>query len=84
MRRVLFVDNDPGAARELQKALEPMCPEWEMEVVESGEEVLDIMSRNPFDVVVPDISIQGMDGSSYLTLSVNAIPKRSHHPFRAF
>ena len=75
MRRVLFVDNDPGAARELQKALEPMCPEWEMEVVESGEEVLDIMSRNPFDVVVPDISIQGMDGIELLDIVGERYPE---------
>ena len=75
MRRVLFVDNDPGAARELQKALEPICPEWEMEVVESGEEVLDIMSRNPFDVVVPDISIQGMDGIELLGIVSERYPE---------
>ncbi len=75
MRRVLFVDNDPGAARKLQKTLEPMCPEWEMEVAVSGEEVLDVMSRTHFDVVVPDIRIQGMDGIELLDIVSERYPE---------
>ncbi len=75
MRRVLFVDSDPGAARKLQKTLEPMCPEWEIEVAENGEEVLDIMSRNPFDVVVPDIRIQEMDGIELLGIVSERYPE---------
>lgn len=75
MRRVLFVDSDQGAARKLQKMLEPMCPEWEMEVAVSGEEVLNIMSRSHFDVVVPDISIQGMDGIELLGIVSERYPE---------
>ena len=75
MRRVLFVDSDPGAARDLQKTLEPMCPEWEMEVAVSGEEVLDIMSKSHFDVVVPDIRIQGMNGIELLGIVSERYPE---------
>lgn len=75
MRRVLFVDSDPGAARKLQKTLEPMCPEWEMEVAMSGEEVLNIMSRSAFDVVVPDIRIEGMDGLELLGIVSERYPE---------
>ena len=75
MRRVLFVDSDQSAARELQKTLEPMCPEWEMKVVATGDEVLDIMSRTAFDVVVPDISIQGMDGIELLGIVSERYPE---------
>ncbi len=75
MRRVLFVDSDPGAARKLQKTLEPMCPEWEIGVAESGEEVLDMMSREPFDVVVPDIRMQGMDGIELLGIVSERYPE---------
>ncbi|MFV1975442.1 MAG: HDOD domain-containing protein [Candidatus Scalindua sp.] len=75
MRRVLFVDSDPGAARNLQKTLEPMCPEWEMEVAVSGEEVLNVMSRSHFDVVVPDIHIEGMDGLELLGIVSERYPE---------
>ncbi len=75
MRRVLFVDSDPDAVRKLQETLEPMCPEWEMEVAASGDEVLDIMSRDSFDVVVPDISIQGMDGIELLGIVGERYPE---------
>ncbi len=75
MRRVLFVDSDPDEARKLQKELEPMCPEWEMEVVVSGEEALDVMSRSAFDVIVPDIRIQGIDGIKLLDIVSERYPK---------
>ena len=75
MRRVLFVDSDPSTARNLQKTLEPMCPEWEMEVAVSGEEVLDIMSRSHYDVVVPDIHMEGMDGLELLGIVGERYPE---------
>ena len=75
MRRVLFVDSDPGAARNLQKTLEPMCPEWEMDVAVSGEEVLNIMSRSHYDVVVPDIHIDGIDGLELLGIVSDRYPE---------
>ncbi len=75
MRRVLFVDSDRGAARKLQKTLEPICPGWDMEVAVSGEEVLDIMSKTPFDVVVPDIRIQGINGIELLGIVGERYPE---------
>lgn len=66
MRKILFVDNDPVTVRELIKMLSPLCPEWEMEIAVSGEEALNFMSKSPFDVVVSDIRIQGMDGIELL------------------
>ncbi len=75
MRRVLFVDSDRDAARKLQKTLEPICPEWDMEIAMSGEEVLDIMSKTPFDVIVPDIRIQGINGIELLGIVGDLYPE---------
>ncbi len=61
MRRILFVDREPGADQELTKTLRSMCPEWEMEVAVSGEEALDIMYKSPIDVIVSDIRMHGVD-----------------------
>jgi len=62
----MFVDNDPDAAQEFKKTLRSMCREWEMENVVSGNEALNFMSKSPFDAVVSDIVIQGMDGVELL------------------
>ncbi|GAX59211.1 signal transduction protein [Candidatus Scalindua japonica] len=62
MRNIIFVDNDSVATRKLKKLLGTMCPEWEIEVTRSGKEALDLMSRSPFDVIVSDLRIQGMNG----------------------
>ncbi|MCP4253206.1 MAG: HDOD domain-containing protein [Candidatus Scalindua sp.] len=75
MRRVLFVDSDPGEARKLKKTLTLICPEWEIEFAMSGEEVLDIMSKSPFDVVVPDIRIQGINGIELLDIVGERYPE---------
>ncbi len=69
------MDSDPSEARKLQKTLEPMCPEWEMEVAVSGEDVLDIMSKSSFDVVVPDVRIQGINGIELLDIVCERYPE---------
>jgi len=61
MRKILFVNNDPVATQKLKKMLSTMCPDWEIEVAVSGAEVLNLMSKSPFDVLVSDLRIQGMD-----------------------
>lgn len=66
MRRILFVDNDPDTVRGLKEVIEPLRSEWEMEVAVSGEGALGLMSKSPFDAVVSDIRIQGMDGVALL------------------
>ena len=43
-----------------------MCPEWEMEVAVGGEEALNIMYKSPFDVIVSDIRVQGIDSIELL------------------
>ncbi len=66
MRKILFVDNDPNATQKSRKMLKAMCPDWEIETSVSGEEALDLMAKSPFDVIVSDIRIQGMDGIELL------------------
>ncbi|MHC4454908.1 MAG: response regulator, partial [Planctomycetota bacterium] len=66
MRRILFVDNDPGEDQKLAKTLRSMCPEWEMEVAVNGEEALNIMYKHPFDVIVSDIRVNGIDSIELL------------------
>ncbi|MHC4269524.1 MAG: HDOD domain-containing protein [Planctomycetota bacterium] len=66
MRRILFVDNDPNTTQKLSKMLKAMCPDWSIETTVSGDEALDLTAKSPFDVIVSDIHIQGMDGIELL------------------
>lgn len=67
MSRILFVDDDPNVLQGLQRMLRDMRAQWEMEFAPGGEEALAVLARAPFDVVVTDMRMPGMDGAQLLT-----------------
>ena len=72
MKRILFVDDEPKILQGLQRMLRSMRHEWEMEFATSGQEALEILANAPFDVVVTDMRMPGMDGAQLL----NEVMKR--------
>lgn len=66
MKRLLFVDDEDNVLNGLQRMLRPMRHEWEMQFVASGEEALRTLAHAPFDVVVSDMRMPGMDGATLL------------------
>jgi len=64
--RIAFVDDDPHVLRGLRRAMAAMEDEWEMAFFPSGEEALAEIRRQPFDVVVSDMRMPGMDGATLL------------------
>ena len=64
--RILFVDDEPMLLKGLERSLRSMRNEWEMQFVAGGPEALEIMSRAPFDVVITDMRMPGMDGAQLL------------------
>lgn len=67
MNRILFVDDESSILSGLRRMLRPYRKEWDMAFAESGEEALQLISENPFDVVVSDMKMPGMDGVELLT-----------------
>lgn len=67
-KRVLFVDDEPLVLKGLERSLHSMRNEWEMEFVLGGPEALEAMTHAPFDVVVSDMRMPGMDGAQLLDL----------------
>ncbi|MBN1866720.1 HDOD domain-containing protein [Candidatus Sumerlaeota bacterium] len=67
MRRILFVDDEPNMLRGLERMLRPMRHEWEMTFLDSGQKALDAFRQSPFDVVVSDFRMPGMDGATLLS-----------------
>lgn len=64
--RVLFVDDEPRVLAGLRRMLHSMRHEWEMSFVGSGQEALDVLAMKPFDVLVSDICMPGINGEELL------------------
>lgn len=71
---ILFVDDERNVLEGLRRMLRNMRHEWEMVFAESGQEALEILRGNPFDVVVSDMRMPNMDGCEFLT------KVQEHHP----
>ncbi|MFT3838421.1 MAG: diguanylate cyclase [Myxococcaceae bacterium] len=63
--RVLVVDDDPNAAGALKDALEP---QFAARAATDPSEVLHLAKETPFDAVVTDLQMPGIDGLALLEL----------------
>ena len=75
MKRLLFVDDDVNLLMGLRRGLHSKRTEWEMEFVDSGNAALAAMTTKPFDVVVSDMRMPGMDGSELLNRVQERFPQ---------
>lgn len=67
MNRVLFVDDDPNILSGLRRMLRPYRNEWDMSFAESGAQALELMESAPFDVIVSDMKMPGINGVELLS-----------------
>lgn len=74
MNRVLFVDDEPSILSGLRRMLRPYRNDWDMSFSEGGEQALGLMDQDPFDVVVSDMRMPGMDGVELLSKVKQAHP----------
>ncbi|BCJ49554.1 signal transduction protein [Actinoplanes sp. NBRC 14428] len=72
--RVLFVDDEPRILDGLRRSLRGRRAEWDMEFATSGALALELLARTPFDVVVSDMRMPGMDGAELLAETSRAHP----------
>ena len=73
--RILFVDDEDLALRGLNRLLYSMREEWDMEFLDGGEKALKRMAEAPFDVVVSDMRMPGMNGAEFLNEVMKRYPK---------
>lgn len=65
-RRVLFVDDEPQILEGLRTRLHKQRKQWDMSFASSGQAALDILAKQPVDVIVTDMRMPRMDGAALL------------------
>lgn len=77
-KRILFVDDEPLVLNGLQRTLRKMRNVWDITFATSAAEALQILDRNPMDVIISDMKMPEMDGSQLLA----QVKKRHPHIVR--
>ncbi|MEJ5237871.1 MAG: response regulator [Limisphaera sp.] len=73
--RILFVDDEPMVLDGLRRALRSMRTQWIMEFATSGAEALARLEKSPFDVLVSDMRMPGMNGVELLRAVMQRWPE---------
>lgn len=73
-RRILFVDDEQDLLEGLRDALRPYRGEWAMSFAASGEDALTMIEAAPYDVVISDLRMPGIDGARLLELIRDRCP----------
>jgi putative nucleotidyltransferase with HDIG domain len=66
MKYILFVDDEQHVLDSMRDALRPYRRGWKMAFATSGKEALSRLDAEPYDVVVSDMRMPGMDGAALL------------------
>ena len=81
--RILFVDDEPKLLQGLQRMLRSMRHEWDMAFASGGREALEMLEQTPYDVVVTDMRMPGMDGVQLMKEGDETVPDaRADYPVR--
>jgi HD-like signal output (HDOD) protein len=73
-KRILFVDDEPAILAGLQNLLYKDRKRWEMVFALGGQLALDEVRKAPFDIVVSDMRMPGIDGAMLLNLVKDECP----------
>lgn len=75
MPSILFVDDEPNILSGLRRALRGNNDKWDMHFVTSGKAALDIIEKQPVNLVVTDMRMPGMDGAELLEIISQNAPQ---------
>lgn len=73
--RILFVDDEAPVLNILSVAMRPMANEWETQFTDNGDNALKLIAEKPFDVIVSDMRMPGMNGAQLLNHVLREHPR---------
>ncbi|MEQ9409499.1 MAG: response regulator [Fuerstiella sp.] len=62
----MFVDDEPQVLKGITRMLDCADVMWDVETATSGPEALEVLQKEPVDVLVVDMKMPGMDGAELL------------------
>jgi putative nucleotidyltransferase with HDIG domain len=68
MKRILFVDDEPKILEGLERMLHSQRHRWEMAFAPGAQAALVLLETAPFDVIISDMRMPGMDGAALLKI----------------
>lgn len=74
MKRLLFVDDEPQVLQGLKASLYTRRKDWDMHFAEGGAQALELMRESHFDVLVTDLRMPGLDGTTLVARVRNDSP----------
>lgn len=75
MITILFVDDESNVLDGLRRMLRSMRREWEMTFIDNGNDALTALAEKPYDIIVSDMRMPGMDGVELLTKVMHSYPR---------
>jgi CheY-like chemotaxis protein len=66
MNRILFVDDEDAVLEGLRTRLHRLHAKWDMTFVNGAARAIELMQAVPYDVIVTDMRMSGMDGAGLL------------------
>lgn len=73
--RALFVDDEVRVLEALERVLGELEPDWETAFASSSHAALAELTRAPYDVIVSDLRMPGVDGVGLLTRVAELYPR---------
>lgn len=70
--RILFVDDEQMILDGIQRAL--FDSDWEIDTADSGQKALGLFADEPYDILVSDMRMPGMDGEELLSKIETSYP----------
>lgn len=75
MKRILFVDDDPGLLEGLRRRFYRAASKWEMKFVCNAALAIEQLETLPYDVIVTDMRMARMDGAQLLEIASTRSPE---------
>ena len=76
-KRILFVEDDPVLLQMYAAMLDDARDDWEVATAHDARQALQQLARSPFDVIVSDVFMPGMDGIELINEVKNRYPRTS-------